>query len=104
MKTQSLKLIEQKGLTYVKTPESRVFRPDQLQKEIYNNLSPEMDKLEYAANLVRKPIYFYPLSEERTLMNFGPHTSVIMNNLPQKELSSFLSAQVEKTYKSCNII
>ena len=103
MKTQPLKTIEQKSMTYVKTAKSKVFRPIQLPDQIFNKLTPEMSKLEYAAKIVDRPIYFYPLSEERSLMNFGPHTTVIMNDLPQNELSELLSSVVDKTYKVYNI-
>ena len=103
MKAQALNLIEKNGLSYVKTKSSKVFRPQELPVEIFKKLNPEMQKLEYAAQKVNKPIYFYPLSKDRTLMNFGPYTSVIMNDLPENELSELLSKQVERTYKSCNI-
>ena len=103
MKTLLVKLLDQRGLMYIGTPKDMVLRPLQLPMEIYNKLTPEMQKLKYAADKVQKPIYFYPLSKDRTLMNFGPYTSVIMNDISEKELSDFLSKQVEKTYKVCNI-
>ena len=103
MKTQPIRLIEKQGLTFVKDNKSKVFRPQELSTEFFNKLNPEMDRLEYAAQKVKKPIYFYPLSEERSLMNFGTYTYVINNDLPQKELSELLSKCVQKTYNACNI-
>ena len=103
MKPLSVKLIEKNGLTYVKPASSKVFVPQELSTHLFNKLAPEMDKLEYAAQTINKPMYFYPLSSKDTLMNFGPYTSIIRNDLPEKELSQLLREAVDKTYKVCNI-
>ena len=36
-------------------------------------------------------------------MNFGPHTSVISNDISDKQLKELLITEADRTYKACNI-
>lgn len=103
MKTEPLISVMKDGLLYFKPKKSRVFIPEELGTDIYNKLQAEKDNLEYVCNKVKKDVYFYPLSNKRTLMNFGPHTSVISNDVSSKNLKEILRTAADKTYKVCNI-
>ena len=103
MKTEPLNYIMKDGLLYFKPKNSRVFIPEELPTKIYNKLQVEKENLEHLCNIAKKDAYFYPLSEKRTLMNFGPHTSVISNDISDKQLKELLITEADRTYKACNI-
>lgn len=100
MKTKSLQIVQgPHNLKYIKTKNSKVFLPVQLEDEMFNKIQKEVGNLEYVSKMVDKPVYFYPKSESLTLMNFGTYTSALNNKSSQSEIRDQINSIANKVYR-----
>lgn len=74
------------GLDCMKSKNSKVYIPIVLADKVHNAAMELLPKMEKYSELSGHPIFFFPKSENATLMNYGAKTLYIDNNTSQKAI------------------
>lgn len=98
MKPDAIKLVKGPlNFHYVKSTKSKVFLPIELQDDIYNKISPHIERLEFASKEASRPMLFVPKGNS-TLMNFGPYTTVIRNDSLSEKVAQQMYEHINKVF------